>query len=181
MDGKPVWVADNDPGASRILAHRFPGAPNLGDLTAVDWQRVEPVDVVCGGYPCQPFSSAGLRKGTADDRHIWPHIARALGVLRPRYAVFENVAGHLSLGFDTVLADLAALGVECAVAHSSRIGRRRRPPAQPALPPRLACRRPGPGTPRAAATRTACRPSPHCCPPRRRRRRPARDTRRGAG
>ncbi|MCY0924808.1 DNA cytosine methyltransferase [Streptomyces sp. H27-H1] len=112
MGGSLTWVADNDPGAARILAHRFPDVPNLGDLTEADWHQVGPVDVVCGGYPCQPFSSAGKRKGVTDDRHIWPHIARALGVLRPRYAVFENVAGHLSLGFDTVLADLAALGFD---------------------------------------------------------------------
>ncbi|GAO09200.1 putative modification methylase [Streptomyces lydicamycinicus] len=110
--GELAWVADNDPGASRILAHRHPGVPNLGDITTADFSRVAAVDVVCGGYPCQPFSSAGKRKGTADARHIWPHIARALGVLRPRYAVFENVAGHLSLGFDAVLADLAALGFD---------------------------------------------------------------------
>ncbi|MFF4698418.1 DNA cytosine methyltransferase [Streptomyces chattanoogensis] len=110
--GELVWVADNDPGASRILAHRYPEVPNLGDITTADFSRVAAVDVVCGGYPCQPFSSAGKRKGTADARHIWPHIARTLGVLRPRYAVFENVAGHLSLGFDAVLADLAALGFD---------------------------------------------------------------------
>ncbi len=109
MGGTLAWVADNDPGAARILAHHHPGVLNLGDITAVDWHALEPVDVLVGGYPCQPFSSAGKRKGTADARHIWPHIARALGVLRPRYAVFENVAGHLSLGFDSVLADLAAL------------------------------------------------------------------------
>ncbi|WP_046777558.1 DNA cytosine methyltransferase [Streptomyces yangpuensis] len=124
LGGSPVWVADNDPGASRILAHHFPTVLNLGDLTVVDWHQVEPVDIVCGGYPCQPFSSAGKRKGVADDRHIWPHIARALGVLRPRYAVFENVAGHLSLGFDTVLADLAALGFDArwACVRASDVG-----------------------------------------------------------
>ena len=110
--GELAWVADNDPGAARILAHHHPGVPNLGDITALGWHDVEPVDIYIGGYPCQPFSSAGKRKGTADARHIWPHIARALRVLRPRYAVFENVAGHLSLGFDTVLADLAALGFD---------------------------------------------------------------------
>ncbi|WP_344276795.1 DNA cytosine methyltransferase [Streptomyces hebeiensis] len=110
--GTLAWVADNDPGAARILAHRYPGVPNLGDLTAVGWHAVEPVDIVTGGYPCQPFSTAGKRKGTKDARHIWPDIARALGVLRPRLAVFENVAGHLSLGFDTVLGDLAALGFD---------------------------------------------------------------------
>ncbi|MGW8766835.1 DNA cytosine methyltransferase [Streptomyces sp. NPDC055815] len=110
--GTLAWVADNDPGASRILAHHHPDVPNLGDLTAVDWRGLEPVDVVVGGYPCQPFSTAGKRKGVHDARHLWPHIARALGVLRPRLAVFENVAGHLSLGFDTVLADLARLGFD---------------------------------------------------------------------
>ncbi|MFC9990398.1 DNA cytosine methyltransferase [Streptomyces globisporus] len=122
--GSTVWVADNDPGASRILAHHLPGVPNLGDITAVDWHQAEPVDVLCGGYPCQPFSTAGHRKGTQDARHIWPHIARALRVLRPRYAVFENVAGHLSLGFTDVLADLAHLGfdAEWCTLRASDIG-----------------------------------------------------------
>ncbi|MFS8198810.1 DNA cytosine methyltransferase [Streptomyces sp. CWNU-52B] len=110
--GELAWVADNDPGAARILAHHHPEVSNLGDITAVDWPGVEPVDIYIGGYPCQPFSTAGKRKGTKDARHLWPHIARALGVLRPRLAVFENVAGHLSLGFDTVLGDLAALGFD---------------------------------------------------------------------
>lgn len=119
-----AWVADNDPGASRILAHRYPGVPNLDDLTAVDWHAVEAVDILTGGYPCQPFSSAGKRKGTTDARHIWPHIAAALGVLRPRLALFENVAGHLSLGFDAVLADLAALGfdAEWRCVRASEVG-----------------------------------------------------------
>ncbi|MEV6328525.1 DNA cytosine methyltransferase [Streptomyces sp. NPDC051909] len=112
LGGSLAWVSDLDPGASRILAHHHPRVPNLGDLTVVDWAGVEPVDVVCGGYPCQPFSTAGKRKGTADERHIWPSIAHALRVLRPRLAVFENVAGHLRLGFDTVLADLARLGFD---------------------------------------------------------------------
>ncbi|GAQ58739.1 modification methylase HhaI [Streptomyces acidiscabies] len=122
--GSLAWVADNDPGASRILAHHHPTVPNLGDITALDWHAVEPVDILTGGYPCQPFSTAGKRKGTTDARHIWPHIARALGVLRPRLAVFENVAGHLSLGFDTVLTDLAALGfdAEWSCVRASDIG-----------------------------------------------------------
>ncbi|WP_432128251.1 DNA cytosine methyltransferase [Streptomyces sp. bgisy082] len=122
--GTLAWVSDVDPGASRLLAHHHPQVPNLGDLTAVDWTGVEPVDVVCGGYPCQPFSTAGKRKGTADARHIWPSIADALGVLRPRYAVFENVAGHLRLGFDTVLADLARLGfdAEWCLVSASEVG-----------------------------------------------------------
>jgi len=107
-----AWVSDIDPGANKILAHHWPDIPNHGDLTTTDLTAVEPVDIYCGGYPCQPFSIAGEKKGTADERHIWPHIARALGVLRPRYAVFENVGNHLRLGFDTVLADLAGLGFD---------------------------------------------------------------------
>ncbi|MFE2871870.1 DNA cytosine methyltransferase, partial [Embleya sp. NPDC059259] len=58
LGGETVWHADNDPGASAILAHHWPTVPNLGDITAVDWAAVEPVDVVTGGYPCQPFSVA---------------------------------------------------------------------------------------------------------------------------
>ncbi|MFF4338056.1 DNA cytosine methyltransferase [[Kitasatospora] papulosa] len=107
--GTTAWVSDIDPGANKILAHHWPDTPNLGDLKAVDWAAVEPVDIYCGGYPCQPFSIAGEKRGTADERHIWPHIAHSLGVLRPRIAVFENVGNHLRLGFDTVLADLARL------------------------------------------------------------------------
>lgn len=119
-----AWVSDIDPGANKILAHRWPSTPNLGDLTTTRWEDTEPVDIVCGGYPCQPFSTAGLRKGTDDERHIWPYIADALRVLRPRIAIFENVAGHLRLGFDTVLADLARLGfdAEWCLVRASEVG-----------------------------------------------------------
>ncbi|MGW2708658.1 DNA cytosine methyltransferase [Streptomyces sp. NPDC001356] len=116
LGGSLGWVSDVDPGACKILAHRYPHVPNIGDLTVADWQYL--VDTfgrpyaVCGGYPCQPFSLAGELKGTDDERHLWPHIARALGVLRPRYAIFENVANHLRVGFDTVLCDLADLGFD---------------------------------------------------------------------
>lgn len=122
--GRVAWVADPDPGAAAILAHHWPDVPNLGDITTVNWHKVEPVDVLVGGYPCQPFSTAGKRKGNKDARHIWPFVARALGVLRPRYAVFENVANHLRLGFDTVLCDLADLGfdVEWCVVRADEVG-----------------------------------------------------------
>jgi DNA (cytosine-5)-methyltransferase 1 len=110
--GTTAWVSDVDPGANKILAHRWPTTPNIGDLTTARWEDVEPVDIVCGGYPCQPFSTAGKRKGTDDARHLWPFIAGALGVLRPRVAIFENVANHLRLGFDTVLRDLAEIGFD---------------------------------------------------------------------
>jgi DNA (cytosine-5)-methyltransferase 1 len=126
--GTTAWTSDIDEGARRIIAHRMPGVPNLLNLTTTNWywalDKYGPVDIVTGGYPCQPFSTAGRRKGTSDERHIWPYIADALRVLRPRLAVFENVAGHLRLGFDTVLADLARLGfdAEWCLVRASEVG-----------------------------------------------------------
>lgn len=119
-----VWLSEIDKKAGQICDARFPGVPNLGDLTVIDWSEVEPVDVLTAGYPCQPFSHAGKRQGTNDVRHIWPFILDALSVLRPRLAVFENVAGHLSLGFDRVLADLASIGfdAEWCVVRASDVG-----------------------------------------------------------
>jgi DNA (cytosine-5)-methyltransferase 1 len=110
-----AWHCEVDPGASKVLAARWPGIPNLGDITQIDFGSVldfEPIDILCGGYPCQPFSAAGQRKGTADERHLWPYFAEAIRHLRPRYVVLENVAGHRSMGFDRVLADLARLGYD---------------------------------------------------------------------
>lgn len=114
LDLDLAWVADLEPGPSALLAHHHPDVPNLGDLTALDWSQVPAVDLMCGGYPCTPFSQAGRRKGTADPRHIWPHVAAGIAVLRPRLVFLENVRGHLTLGFDVVLAGLAAMGYDAA-------------------------------------------------------------------
>jgi DNA (cytosine-5)-methyltransferase 1 len=67
------------------------------------------VSVVTGGYPCQPFSFSGLRRGEADPRHPWPQIRRIVGEIRPEWCFFENVEGHLTLGAAEVFADLSAL------------------------------------------------------------------------
>ena len=112
FDADTVWHCEINDAASKVLALRWPGVPNHRDLTTTDWSMVEPIDILTGGYPCQPFSRAGQRKGTDDDRHIWPFVRRAIRDLRPRYTFMENVAGHRSLGFDSVLADLAADGMD---------------------------------------------------------------------
>lgn len=106
------WVSDIDRDACAVQAVRFPKAEQLGDLKAIDWQALAgQVDVITAGYPCQPFSTAGRRQGVDDDRHIWPWIIRGIRLVGPRLVVLENVAGHLALGFDTVLGDLAEAGL----------------------------------------------------------------------
>lgn len=107
-----AWHAEIDPSPSAILAHHYPGVPNLGDIKRIDWSAVQPVDIFTGGYPCQPFSSAGRQLGAEDPRHLWPFLVPALRTLRPRYAFFENVANHLRIGFADVLADLAGIGYD---------------------------------------------------------------------
>ncbi len=104
------WQSEINPYASRVLAKHWPATPNLGDINDIDWRTVPTVDLVCGGYPCQPFSLAGARNGTNDPRHLWPRFADCIRILRPRFALLENVTGHLSLGFGDVQADLATLG-----------------------------------------------------------------------
>jgi site-specific DNA-cytosine methylase len=129
--GEVVWVCDPDPGARQILAYRYPGVPNLGDITrmrdpldpealgelfdlATSWADVTPVDVLCGGFPCQDVSSAGRRAGLAGARSgLWAHFARAIAELRPRFVVIENVYGLLGAkagrSADALDPDLAAL------------------------------------------------------------------------
>lgn len=106
------WHVEYDTAPSKILAHHWPDVPNYGDVTKVDWSQMPAIDILTGGYPCQPFSTAGQRKGTNDDRHLWPYVREAIRVLRPRYTVLENVAGHRSLGFDRVLGDMAEDGLD---------------------------------------------------------------------
>lgn len=93
LGGTHAWFAENDPGASAVLAVHFPGVPNHGDLTTFDWASAEPVSVLCMGFPCQPFSAAGLQRGAADERHLFPHIVTAMEkmVRLPRMVVVENV------------------------------------------------------------------------------------------
>jgi DNA (cytosine-5)-methyltransferase 1 len=124
VGGDLAWYAEIEPAACQVLEAHHPGVPNLGDITQIDWSTVPPVDIITGGYPCQPFSTAGHRKGANDERHLWPFVWDAIRTLGPRYAILENVRGHLSLGFADVLADLASIGwdAEWAVVPASAVG-----------------------------------------------------------
>ena len=105
-----VGVSDIAAGACAVLAKNHPNTPNLGDITELGTAGMPDFDIVSGGYPCQPFSTAGTRRGTSDPRHLWPNVARIIAARRPQAVVLENVRGHLSLGFNQVLADLAGIG-----------------------------------------------------------------------
>lgn len=96
--GTMVWQSEVHPAAAKVLAHRYPHAPNLGDITAIDWATVTPVDVLCGGFPCQDVSAAGRRAGIREGTRsgLWRHFAEAVDILRPHYVVIENVRGLLS-------------------------------------------------------------------------------------
>jgi len=113
LDIEPVWCSEIDKDASKVLAAHHPNVPNLGDLTVLDWHQVEPVDIICAGFPCQPFSHAGKRLGADDDRAIFEYIAEAIGVLRPGLVVLENVPGILTLGGVSVIGTLTGLGYDC--------------------------------------------------------------------
>lgn len=110
-EARTAWMCEHEPNLRGALAERH-GAPVYADVRTTDWGAVEPVDIITAGYPCQPFSLAGLRKGTNDDRHLWPFVADAIRRVGPRYVLLENVRGHLTLGFDRVLGDLADLGFD---------------------------------------------------------------------
>ena len=117
---RTVCYVEREAFAAAILAARMEEqavaqAPVWSDLRTFDgrpWRGL--VDCIIGGYPCQPFSFAGRRLGQDDPRHLWPAIARILGEVEPGIVFFENVSGHLSLGFDAVRADLRALGYRVA-------------------------------------------------------------------
>jgi len=86
-------------------------APIWTDLKTFPWEKFRGlVDILSGGYPCQPFSAAGKRAGKDDPRHLWPWIADGIAILRPRFCFFENVEGHVTLGLRDVIEDLGRMG-----------------------------------------------------------------------
>ena len=96
---------------SKMEAGLLDPAPVWTNLKTFPWAAFrDRVDVLSGGYPCQPFSQAGNRRGTEDPRHLWPFIRDGIEIMRPRVCFFENVEGHITLGLRDVLFDLAELG-----------------------------------------------------------------------
>ena len=101
-ESEHAWFVEFDDAPSQILAKHFPGIPNYGDITKVDFTKVEPVDILTGGFPCQDLSLAGKRAGLKEGTRsgLWSEFARAIEELKPRLVVIENVRGLLSATAD---------------------------------------------------------------------------------
>lgn len=106
------WQVELDDYCLKVLAKHWPDVPRYGDIKELDPHDLAPVDLICGGFPCQPVSIAGKRLAQADERWLWPEFFRIVRTLRPRYVLVENVPGLLSAGMGDVLGDLAADGYD---------------------------------------------------------------------
>lgn len=108
------WQVESNPWCNKILAKHWPKVKRYGDIKNVKGEELESVDLVCGGFPCQPASQAGKRKGQSDERWLWPEFYRIIREVRPRWVLAENVPGLLSVNagsaFGEVVGDLAQSG-----------------------------------------------------------------------
>jgi len=114
-----VFHCERDKFCQRILKHYWPKAKTFTDIKEFNAKAFKgKIDIITGGFPCQPFSTAGKRKGTADDRYLWPDMLRVIREIRPRWVVGENVYGLVNwnegMVFDQVQSDLEAQGYKIA-------------------------------------------------------------------
>ena len=107
---KTVLFCEKDEYCRKVLRKHWPDVPIVEDVRDVEW--TEPVTLVSGGFPCQPFSVAGKRRGKEDDRHLWPEMLRVIREVRPTWVLGENVSGFIGLGLDTAVSDLEKEGYE---------------------------------------------------------------------
>lgn len=107
-----AWQVELDDYATKVLEKHWPNVKRYRDIREVGKQNLEAVDLICGGFPCQPFSVAGQQKGKEDNRYLWPDMLRVVSEVRPAWFIGENVAGIVNLALDQVLFDLEAEGYE---------------------------------------------------------------------
>jgi len=106
-----AWQVENDPYCIKVLEKHWPDTRRYEDVRTVT--NPPAVGLVAGGFPCQPHSVAGKRRGAADDRNLWPEYLRVIRETKPRYVIGENVPGIVSTYIDTVLSDLEGEGYTC--------------------------------------------------------------------
>ena len=102
-----VAMCEKDPYCRKILAKHWPDLTIHEDIRSLDGrQYTNSIDLVCGGFPCQPYSVAGKQRGKLDDRHLWPEMLRVIQESKPRWVIGENVFGFINMALDDVQADL---------------------------------------------------------------------------
>jgi len=107
-----VGFCDNEPYAQAVIKKHWPNVPIHEDIKTLDGTAYRGVTLLTGGFPCQPFSNAGKRRGKDDDRYLWPQMLRVIQEARPDWIVGENVVGIIGLALDQVCSDLEAEGYE---------------------------------------------------------------------
>jgi DNA (cytosine-5)-methyltransferase 1 len=107
---KNKWQVEWDKYCQKVLKKNFPDVKRYWDITKIKEGELESVDIISGGFPCQPFSQAGKREGKEDDRYLWPEMLRVIRLVGPKYVIGENVAGIINMELDQVLSDLEAEG-----------------------------------------------------------------------
>lgn len=108
--GKVTAMCEREPFCREVLHKYWPNVPIFGDVKTLRGEDIGAVDVIFGGFPCQPYSVSGAQKGKEDERHLWPHFARLVSEIRPSWVFAENVAGIMRIAADDVCADLDRLG-----------------------------------------------------------------------
>ena len=108
-----IGFCEIDPFCRKVLAKHWPDVTVHTDIRGLNGKDYKGrADVICGGFPCQPFSQAGKRRGTEDDRHLWPEMLRVISEVRPTWVIGENVIGFVKMELDSVLSDLEREGYQ---------------------------------------------------------------------
>lgn len=111
---RTIGFCERESFCQKLLKQHWPEIPIFDDICNLDGSQFYGVDLLTGGFPCQPFSQAGKRRGKADDRYLWPEMLRVIKESKPRWIIGENVAGLDGLGLDDCISDLESIGYEVA-------------------------------------------------------------------
>jgi DNA (cytosine-5)-methyltransferase 1 len=127
---RTVAFCERDPYAQRVLKKHWPEVPIYDDVRTIDTDELGRIDLVCGGWPCQPWSVAGQQRGAEDDRDLWPAMVALVEELRPRFVLGENVRGFVNepMGLPRTLADLERIGFQAVtfIIPAAAVGARHR-------------------------------------------------------
>lgn len=105
-----AWMVEINDFCQKVLKKHWPTVPIYEDIKSVTKKELTPVELICGGFPCQPFSQAGKQRGKEDDRYLWPEMLRVIRELKPRWIIGENVAGFINMELENAFTDLESEG-----------------------------------------------------------------------